>query len=84
MGMGDGVCTNGAEWVGIQLPQFVGTDAERLVGIPPHGTLIVDEARGDINGERHPEPFQQWIGEGIVIVVAIIESDADKTLGLGI
>lgn len=76
-GVADGVGADGAEGVGIQYLEGFGGDAQSLAGVPPHGKAIVDEARGDIDGEGDFKAFEQGVGDVVVVLVAVVEGDTD-------
>lgn len=48
-----------------------------FAAVPPHGEAVVDEAGGDIDGEGDIEAFQQGIGDVVVVLVAVVESETD-------
>ena len=75
--MVDGVGTDGAEGVGIKGFERFGADSQSLARAPPHGEAVVDEAGGDIDGEGDFEAFQQGIGDVVVVLVAVVEGEAD-------
>lgn len=76
-GVADGVGADGAEGVGIQGFEGFGGDAQSLARVPPHGKAIVDEARGDIDGEGDFKAFEQGVGDVVVVLVAVVEGDTD-------